>query len=164
MVNYCLLVAFTFSEMKHKVLTIATCLTALTFSFPICVLAQNPPAETYQPGYWQPVNRFDPARPVQVKLVNQAQVPLEYDFTAIEVTNPQPLLPEETRTLKDFGNTAYIVIYPTVEIDPSAPFTLKYNVDVTPENIVMVTIEKAEPGFFGNRVLNLQKTGAIFLY
>lgn len=152
-------------QMKISYLSLITLLSSLTFTVPISVMAQDPPAETYQPGYWQPVARFDTRKPVEIKLFNKTELPLEYDLTDLEFVNPETLPPGETGTLQNFGDSAYVVIYSIISnTEAEMPFTLRFKVNVTDENVVMVTIEKAEPNFFGHRTLNLQKNGGIYLY
>ncbi|WP_107667569.1 hypothetical protein [Cyanothece sp. BG0011] len=125
--------------------------------------AQDPPAETYQPGYWQPVARFDTKRIVEVNIINETDIPIEFDLTDIEAMNPQALQPEETGNLKGFGSSANIVIYPLV--NDATDFNLRYKVNVDEDNnIVNVSVVKDKPSFLGHRSINLQKTGAIYLY
>ena len=128
-------------------------------------LAETPPAQTYQPGFWQPVTRFNPKQKVTLKLVNQSGVVLNYDNTDSEVSEPKDLGINETDTLSDFGNSAYFMIYPATTIDPDQPFNLKFAAKVDEaKNLVTVTITKGDRGFMGNRTVNLQKTGAVYFY
>ncbi len=155
--------------MKINSQKIAALLAILTIGFPSQIMGQNPPAETYQPGYWQPVDRFDVKRSVQVQLINNTNIPLEYDLTDLESINPQSLKAGETGTLKNFGDSAYIVVYPTISVDPNDPLTLRFKVKVEEDNQIMVTIKKGEisqndPTFLGHRAINLQKNGGIYLY
>ena len=53
---------------------------ALVIGLTVPALAQNPPARTYQPGYWQPIARVNSKSPVTVTLVNQTKFPLSYSF------------------------------------------------------------------------------------
>lgn len=62
--------------------------------------AQDPPATTYQPGFWQPVGRFDPKKPVKVKLVNKTDVALDYDISNLESFPPASVAPGETVLLE----------------------------------------------------------------
>ena len=155
--------------MKLNVQKIATLLAILTISLPRQTLAQNLPAETYQPGYWQPIDRFDTKRPVEVLLINKTEIPLEYDITDMRSTNPQALRAGEIGTLKNFGDSAYIVVYPTISVDPNNPLTLRFNVKVEEDNKIIVfiengTISKKNPNFLGHRAINLQENGGIYLY
>lgn len=155
--------------MKLKFQKIAILLAIFTMTFPSQILAQNLPAETYQPGYWQPVDRFDVNRSVEVLLINTTEIPLEYDITALKSTNPQALKAGEMGTLKNFGNSAYIVVYPTISVDPNNPLTLRFNVKVEKDNKVIVLIKKdiiskKNPNFLGHRAINLQENGGIYLY
>ncbi|MGB5771165.1 MAG: hypothetical protein WBM32_15060 [Crocosphaera sp.] len=138
-------------------------LLTLGLSHPAPIHAQNPPAETYQPGYWQPVARFDIKRTVEVNIINNTDIPIEYDLTDLEAMNPQSLKPEETGNLQGFGSSANIVIYPLV--NNTSEFNLRYQVQVDEDNnIINVSVIKDQPTFLGHRSVNLQKTGAIYLY
>ncbi|WP_267384490.1 hypothetical protein [Cyanobacterium sp. uoEpiScrs1] len=155
--------------MKFNYKKIAVLLAIFTINSPRQILAQNPPAETYQPGYWQPVGRFDIRRSVEVVLINTTEIPMEYDITDLKSTNPQSLKPKETGSLKNFGDSAYIVIYPIISVDPDSPLTLRFNVQVEEDNKIIVFIEtdiinKKNPNFLGHRAINLQSNGGIYLY
>ncbi|CCQ48927.1 MULTISPECIES: hypothetical protein [Crocosphaera] len=131
---------------------------------PISVVqAQVPSAETYQPGYWQPVARFDTKRIVEVNIINNTDIPIEYDLTDLEAMNPQKLEPQQTGNLKGFGSSANIVIYPLV--NDTSEFNLRYTVAMDEDNnIVNVSVIKDKPSFLGHRSVNLQQTGAVYLY
>lgn len=148
---------------------IATLLVIFAITIPRHILAQDLPAETYQPGYWQPVDRFDVKRPVEVLLINKTEIPLEYDTTDIKSTNPQALKAGEKGTFKNFGNSVYIVVYPTISIEPSNLLTLRFNVKVEEDNTIIVTIQNdiistQTLNFLGHRAINLQENGGIYLY
>lgn len=155
-------------SMKLNLQKIATLLAIFTITLPRQILAQDLPAETYQPGYWQPVDRFDVKRSVEVLLINKTEIPLEYDITELKSTNPQALKAGERGTLKNFGNSAYILVYPTISVDPNNPLTLKFNVKVEEDNKIIVIIRndiisKDNP-ILGHRAINLQENGGIYLY
>ncbi|MFM1841746.1 MAG: hypothetical protein RLZZ490_479 [Cyanobacteriota bacterium] len=139
--------------------------------------AQTPPAETYQPGFWQPVGRFNPKEPVKVKLINQTGMALDYDITTLESFNPDVIPSGDTRLLENFGDDAYIMIYPNNSQTESSDqsYVLRFSVDIDPktqaipaDNIATITITKTssniEQRFYGHRTINLQKTGAIYFY
>ena len=127
------------------------------------VQAQVPSAETYQPGYWQPVARFDTKRIVEVNIINNTDIPIEYDLTDLEAMNPQKLEPQQTGNLKGFGSSANIVIYPLV--NDTSEFNLRYTVAMDEDNnIVNVSVIKDKLSFLGHRSVNLQQTGAVYLY
>jgi hypothetical protein len=139
--------------------------------------AQDPPATTYQPGFWQPIGRFDPQKPVKVKLVNETDLALDFDITNLESMPPASLAPGESTMIENFGNNAYIMVYPD-NATPSTPeqsFVLKFTVPVDArtqmvgsDNVAMITVTKGdvniEERFYGHRSINLQPTGAIFFY
>ena len=139
--------------------------------------AQTPPAETYQPGFWQPVGRFNPKEPVKVKLINKTGVALDYDITTLESFNPDVIPSGDTRLLENFGDDAYIMVYPDdpQNNSPDPSYVLQFSVEVDAktqmipaDNIATITITKSEPDikqrFYGHRTINLQKTGAIYFY
>lgn len=151
-----------------KQLISATFLATLGFSFPVTIVGQNPPAETYQPGFWQPVARVDIKRPVKIQLINQTDMPLEYDFTTSRDVPPQPIKPKQTVTIQEqFPLPAYLLINPSSFIPtPAAGATpdLRFNVAVSEDNIVTVTIVQAGNNDPGNTTFNLHETGAIYVY
>lgn len=129
------------------------------------VLAETPPAQTYQPGFWQPVARFNPKENVSLKMVNESGIKLNYDITSLETDAPRDLENGQDIVLKDINISAYIMVYPAQNIDPDNPFALKFTVSVNEaDNLVTVTVIKADKGFMGHRTINLQKTGAIYFY
>lgn len=167
-----------FRFMKPQVM-VAIALLGLTPTLftPTLSQAQTPPAETYQPGFWQPVGRFNPKEPVKVKLVNQTGVALDYDITTLESFNPDMIPSDGTQLLENFGDDAYIMVYPDDPESGSADqsYVLRFAVAVDPrtqsipaDNIATITITKAAPNieqrFYGHRTINLQKTGAIYFY
>ncbi len=144
-----------------------TLLPILLFSLTLPAIAplqaQNPPARTFQPGFWQPIARFDTKQAVEVNITNNTDIPLEYDLTDLEAMNPVSIQTGETGRLQGFGNSGVIVIYPLVE--SYSDFTLRFNITINEENNgVNVSVVKDEPTFFGHRAVNLQKTGAIYIY
>lgn len=125
--------------------------------------SNNPPAETYQPGFWQPVARVDVSKPINIKIINETGILLDYAFTDASV---EPLLLEEgaTRTIENIQPPAYIVIYPDIKAPNSSRISLKYFVNVTQDNTIELTVKQIENISDGNRTFNLQRTGAIYLF
>lgn len=147
-----------------------------TLFTPTLSQAQTPPAETYQPGFWQPVGRFDPKQPVKINLVNETGLTLDYDITNIESFTPAVIPSNESRLIENFSNDAYIMIYPdhTSSMDTLSQ-VLKFSVavdsktqEIPADNIATITVTKtaAEPDsrFYGHRTINFQKSGAIYFY
>jgi len=125
----------------------------------------NPPAETYRPGFWQPVARFNPKQKVTLKLVNNSEVVLDYDDTTQENSEPKTVVIAATDTVTNIGKNAYIMVYPGSGSNQDTPYTLKFDVAVdSAKNIVTVTVTQAEKGFMGHRTINLQKNGGIYFY
>lgn len=124
---------------------------------------ENPPAETFQPGFWQPVARVDMTKAVTLKIINDSGILLDYALTD---ANIKPLKLEEgaTRSIDNIETPAYIVIYPGINTPNSSRISLKYLVEVTPDNVVELTVRQIESISQGNRTFNLQSSGAIFLY
>jgi hypothetical protein len=150
--------------MKIKsILLTAILIASLSLMVTSPTVAQDPPAETYQPGFWQPVARVDVKRPVTIKLVNQTDLTLDYGVTEIKI-EPKILSPEATATLTKFDLPLYLVIYPASSNPNSSRINLKYKVSVNEDNLVTVDIYQASDDTPGNRTFNLQETGAIYLY
>ncbi len=128
-------------------------------------LAKDPPATTYTPGFWQPVERFNSAKPVSIKLINNSGLDLDYDITTLESFSPATLKSGESSVLSGFGDSTYVMVYPAQSYSTDTPFTLRFvaTVDET-TNQVSVTVDKADKNFLGHRTINLQTTGAIYFY
>lgn len=125
--------------------------------------AQNPPAETYQPGFWQPVGRVEVDQLITLKLINDTELIIDYAITN-ENMEPVSIKPNSTMILEDIEPSLYVVIYPDSNSPNSSQVYLKHNVEVTEENVIEVTIQKTENGSESHRTFNLQETGAIYLY
>jgi hypothetical protein len=98
-------------------------------------------------------------------MVNESGIKLNYDLTSLDTDTPRDLESGQDIVLKDIGLSAYIMVYPAETIDPDNPFALKFTVSVNEaDNLVTVTVKRAEKGFMGHRTINLQKTGAIYFY
>ncbi|MBE9221366.1 hypothetical protein IQ215_01525 [Cyanobacterium stanieri LEGE 03274] len=125
----------------------------------------NPPAETYQPGFWQPVARVNMEKPISLNIINKTGVFLDYSFTD-ETLTPTVLRPDDTATIRSLNpeNSIYLVIYPDMNNPNASRMSLKYSVEVTEDNVINLTVSVIEEISKGNRTFNLQPTGAIFLY
>lgn len=117
--------------------------------------AQDPPAETFQPGPWQPVARIDPDQPVQVQILNQAGSLLVYGLTdpdAVELELP----PTQIAQIPILSLPAFLTIN---TIERSA---LQYDLTVQ-DNQVTVQVTRIND-VVGDRTLNVDDTGAIYIY
>lgn len=146
-----------------KIFLATTLITSLNLTTIYTATAQNPPAETYQPGFWQPIARVDLKSSITVKLVNQTDFKLDYAITEDNM-KPVQIEPRETVTLTNIQVPIYIVIYPDSSDPNSSTINLKYKVAVNAQNIVTVDVKQIDNDTPGNRTLNIQKTGAIYAY
>ncbi len=135
----------------------------LSFLPQLKINAQNPPAETYQPGFWQPVARVDLNRPINLKLINEANIGIDY---ALIEENSEPILiqPNNTVIFKNIQPSAYIVVYPDSRDPDNSNIYLRYNIVVTEDNVIEVHVKQTDDGRKSHRTFNLQETGAIYLY
>ncbi|MGF1482499.1 MAG: hypothetical protein ACFB4I_23985 [Cyanophyceae cyanobacterium] len=131
---------------------IATALIASVAAIPEPLFAQ-PPATTYQPGFWQPVARVDLSRPVEVRLINQTGLDLDYGLSS-DQSPPQRLAVGETVVLEGLPVPAYVLI------NPESLASIQYDVSVT-DNVVSVTIKTGDPS---NTTFNINEAGAIYVY
>ena len=127
------------------------------------LLAQNPPAKTFQEGFWQPVSRVDLEKPIKLYINNVTNIAIAYDITESK-GEPVSILPSRVVRLKNVEPALYISIYPNSNKPNNSQINLKYQVDVTEDNIVVVNIFTTGDGTESNRSLNLHETGAIYLY
>lgn len=133
---------------------------SLVVSSTVPVLAQNPPARTYQPGYWQPIARVNSKIPVTVTLINRTDSPLKYSFLDGRQETDLPV--GATKQINNFSLPANIAIY------DSSPKTaagkgggLNYETSVTKNNVTVTVVPVETEGF---QVLNINRMGAIYRY
>lgn len=146
-----------------RLLTISLLL-SLGLAFPSALLAQNPPAATFQPGPWQPVARVDISRPVVIKIVNQTDVDLNYDLSANIDSSPQLLSPGADTTLRGFVIPAYILINRANSAADPYSSSLIYAVEVNKDNLVTINVTKVPGSTPGYTTFNLNQQGAIYIY
>lgn len=148
-----------------KFLAVSLLLTTSGLAIPVVTLAQNPPAETFQPGPWQPIARVDVKRPVGVKIINQTDILIDYDLTANIRSSPVQIAPGEAATLKTVNIPAYVLINRSVSLSEFPTYSLNYAVSVDENNLVTVTVTKiANDDSPGYTTLNINRQGAIFAY
>ena len=127
------------------------------------VTAQNPPAETYQPGFWQPVARVDLSRPINIKIINNAGIIVDYAVTDVRM-EPISIDVDKTILIENIEPSLYIVLYPDSKDPNSSRIYLQYNINITENNTVEISVKQTDDGTKSHRTFNLQETGAIFLY
>lgn len=143
---------------NRSVLSVFSLLLITGGSVSLPLQAQTPPASTYQPGPWQPVARLNPQSPFTVKIVNEARVPLQYDYSE-EKLDPQDL---PVGASADYVHTdqplpVYVTINSTTEVG------VKYTVTVT-DNVATVKIREVSATELPDSTLTINPTGAIYLY
>ncbi len=139
----------------RSIVTLGILWSLVLWGQPPTALAQDPPAETYQPGPWQPVARIDPAESVDVLIVNQTLLPLVYGLTdpdALERALPLG----ETSQLRITSLPAFLTI------NTEERTALRYTLTVQ-GNEVRVEVERVND-VVGDRTLNIDDTGAIYIY
>ncbi|WP_315791316.1 hypothetical protein [Fischerella sp. JS2] len=116
-------------------------------------------AKTYHPGFWQPVARLNNIeRFVKVDIINTTKTPLQYSLSSGDALNT--VIPVGGRvTLTTNSLPTYVLIY-----DQQSQIPLKYNVS-TQGNAATVIVQQANTTTgAGDTTLNLQKSGAIYVY
>ena len=149
--------------MKPELLIVSAIMTTISLTVTISLSAQNPPASTYQPGFWQPIARVNPNKPIQINIANQTEFNLEYDLTTNRDNPPRLIFPKETTVIRSFPLPAYILINVSSSEPNSSQINLKYEV-TTEDNEVNVKVRPAGNDTPGNTTLNLHETGAIYVY
>jgi serine/threonine-protein kinase len=126
-------------------------------TFTLIGVAENPPAKTYNPGPWQPVARVNPEAAIQVNIINQTGVSLDYSLTTGEIEIRQ-VATGETAKLTYLPEDAYILINPK-----ASQFSIQFDIKVTEENIVNIIVQpSADPS--GETTVNIQSNGGIYQY
>jgi hypothetical protein len=142
-------------------ITIASAVTSLlSWGIPTLTLitvAEDPPAETYTPGPWQPVARVNSEANIQVNIINQTGVSLDYSLTTGEIEIRQ-VAAGQTATLTNLPKDAYILINPQ-----ASQFSIQFEIEVTEDNLVNIIVQpSADPS--GESTVNIQSNGGIYQY
>ncbi len=115
------------------------------------------PAATFQPGPWQPVARVDPNLPITMEILNQSGELLEYGQTG----------PTETvADLPDGVGVRFTVseIPSFITLNHLDRTALRYTIETDPDtNRVIVLVERIND-VAGDRTLNIDEFGAIYVY
>lgn len=138
--------------------SIFLCLSSALAQDPIDIpvpVIQGTPSQTYTPGAWQPVARINPNQPIQVTILNQTGYNLETGLTTGK-TNTQ-IAPGGSFTINNVPVNSDIVIN---SIARAAILDYRINVQ---DNVVNITVTTA-PGVAGDNAINIQDTGAIYIY
>jgi hypothetical protein len=148
---------------KSLVISSLVLATANLTIVPAIAQDQNPPAETFQPGFWQPIARVDITQPITLKIINDSGILLDYALTD-STLEPSTIAVDVTETIKSLQPPSYIVIYPDIKNPNASRINLKYSVAVVSDNTIELRVTQIDSVSLGNRTFNLQPTGAIFVF
>lgn len=128
---------------------------------PILLTAPALAQDTFQPGFWQPIARVNPAQPVRVLIMNNSGASIEFDSFSTLVPLPQ-LQPSESAvilldTLPEFINISALSEPPFSEIP------LRFSLSEEPGNTVRVDVSIEFDSFAGDRVVTVDDTGAVYV-
>lgn len=122
--------------------------------------AQPAPSVSDNPSnpseFWVPAARLDPSKPQRITIVNKTDIILEYLITTH--TNFRTLDAGKSATLSDINTPLFLNIN-----SQESNYSVKYSVSVDKKTntlIVMVTRTDGED----SRALNINETGAVYLY
>ena len=151
--------------MKKSPCLTAFLLAALSTIAPTVMIAQNPPAKTHQPGFWQPAVRLAIDKPITIQIINKTDVSIDYNLTTNQVASPVNIEPGKSSTIKDFLLPVYLLINPSVGMAEKGTFVLRYETSVNEKsNQLIVNVTKIAGDAAGNNTLNISETGAVYLY
>jgi serine/threonine-protein kinase len=103
------------------------------------------------------VARVNPEAAIQVNIINQTGVSLDYSLTTGEIEIRQ-VATGETAKLTYLPEDAYILINPK-----ASQFSIQFDIKVTEENIVNIIVQpSADPS--GETTVNIQSNGGIYQY
>ncbi|MCU0536833.1 MAG: protein kinase [Hydrococcus sp. Prado102] len=124
---------------------------------------KNPPAQTYQPGFWQPVARINPKHPFKIKLVNQTNTAIEYALTTNEFA-PRQLSSKESAVLTYIPLDGYLLINSTQSSQSAeVPTSLQFEVTVS-GNVATVSIRQERSDRPADSTINVNQSGAIYIF
>lgn len=153
--------------MKFRIIATAALLTALSVLTPSFVSSQPSEDGGYQPGFWQPAEDVNVNRPIDITLLNNTGIPLEYDTAEGPI---RVLGVGERITLgsffidpnaeNDISRTLNVLINAPVEL---SEVELHFEIDSFRNNVT-VAIRSARTGERIDRGFYLDEKGRIYLF
>jgi len=117
--------------------------------------AKNKLPRTFHLGFWQPTARVNPDQPLQLEVINETNLPLQYGLTT---DSPEQIFPGSSAVMNSVSLPADVLIYPSVP-----ELNLKYDVTAI-DNIVLVKVRQVASDAPGDGSLVINRTGAIYIY
>lgn len=106
--------------------------------------------------FWVPAARLDTSNPQRITIMNKTGIVLEYLVTTH--TDFRTLAPSESATLSNIDTPLFLNIN-----SQKINYSVKYSVSVDKKtNTLMVTVTQTDGK--DNRALNINETGAVYLY
>jgi hypothetical protein len=106
--------------------------------------------------FWVPAARLDPSKPQRITIVNKTNILLEYLITTH--TDFRTLDAGKSATLSDIDTPLFLNIN-----SQESNYSVKYSVSVDKKtNTLIVTVTQTDSE--DSRVLNINETGAVYLY
>ncbi|MBD2526891.1 hypothetical protein [Nostoc sp. FACHB-133] len=112
-------------------------------------------ARTFHAGFWQPVARVNPHKPLQVEVINQTNIPLQYGLTT---DSAKTLLPGNVTNISYISVPTDVLIYPSQQ-----EASLKYKVNKV-GNTTIVKVRQVASDTPGDGSLAINRTGAVYVY
>ncbi|BAY28043.1 hypothetical protein NIES2100_78720 [Calothrix sp. NIES-2100] len=127
---------------------------SLAISLPVRA-AELKVARTFHPGFWQPVARINPHKPLEVEVINQTNIPLQYSLTT---DTAKTLLPGNMTNISYISAPTDVLIYPSRQ-----EASLKY--DVTKAgNTTIVKVRQIASDTPGDGSIAINRNGAVYVY
>jgi hypothetical protein len=114
------------------------------------------PPKTADTPFWSPAARLATDKPQRIEINNKTGVTLDYLITTH--TDFRTLAPGKSVTLSNFTTPVFVNINPQV-----SNYLVAYNVSVNPKTNTLV-VNVALTNNPDNRTLNIDETGAVYLY
>lgn len=128
------------------------------------VVAQTPPAQTYQPGPWQPLARVNPQRPITINVINQTGLSVDAGFTDTR-RDPITVQNGRTGTIRSLESPLYLLVYVNESNASFRGIDLNYQVRVQEgSNTINVTVQRTSSDRNATMTLNVDEFGGIYLY
>jgi hypothetical protein len=132
-------------------------LPAIAADLPATNPAVDPPAKTFQPGFWQPIARVNPAIPIQISVVNESGLPLEFGLS--EQRGFSQVQAGETGRVYTKPLPMHLLIYPAKE----SRANVQFKVTVSGDNQASIAVVRAPDGSNGDLSVSIDQYGALYI-
>ncbi|GAB4212849.1 MAG: hypothetical protein OHK0012_07840 [Synechococcales cyanobacterium] len=120
------------------------------------------PASTFQPGFFQPRVRINPAAPLRVRIENRLGARVDYENVESQAP-PLPILPGQSLVLEGLPVPSFINVA-TPNFSPYREISTLFDLSTEANNTLVVRVRESGDYFGGERVIQVDAQGGVYVF